>query len=102
MKAISYHISPFFLHLIRLCVAIKIDIDLVFSVSPKCDRNSSEIFIVKSSTNFNCNVTNKKGLRGKCRNLFARKLPLILTKDFLSFLEKLLLDVLVCNIGEHS
>ena len=33
---------------------------------------------------------------------FARKLPLILTKDFLSFLEKLLLDVLVCNIGEHS
>ena len=57
MKAISYHISPFFLHLIRLCVAIKIDIDLVFSVSPKCDRNSSELFIIKSSTNFNCNGT---------------------------------------------
>ena len=33
---------------------------------------------------------------------FARKLPLILTKDFLSFLEKLLLDVLVCNIGEQA
>ena len=57
MKAISYHISPFFLHLIRLCVAIKIDIDLVFSVSPKCDRNSPELFIVKSSTNFICNGT---------------------------------------------
>ena len=57
MKAISYHISPFFLHLIRLCVAIKIDIDLVFSVSPKCDPNSPELFIVKSSTNFICNST---------------------------------------------
>ena len=33
---------------------------------------------------------------------FGRKLPLIITKEFLSFSEKLLLDVLVCNIGEHS
>ena len=92
MKAISHHISQFFLHLIRLCVAIKIDIDLVFLVPPKCDRNSSELFIVKSSTNFNWNGTsnlltviyqrffkrNKKGLGGKCRQVFARKLPSIL------------------------
>ena len=28
---------------------------------------------------------NKKGLQGKCRNFFARKLPLILKKDFQSF-----------------
>ena len=57
MKAISNHISPSFLHYIRLCVVIKIDIDLVFCFSPECDRNSSELFIVKSSTNFNCSST---------------------------------------------
>ena len=52
---------------------------------------------------------NKKGLRRRCLQVFARKLPLILTSDFLEFfpsesfrLERLLLDVLVYCISEHS